>query len=93
MATMQVPSPWPDVIISSHHDLTPVHQSTGVQPPDDFHVELPHSSCQHDTIDPFPHTSSARVTAGNTKLAMRGTADMYGEQHQMSQAGKAATQE
>ena len=90
---MQVSSPWPDVIMSSHHDLTPVHQSTGNQPPSDFHVELPQSSCQHDAIDPFSHTSGSRVTAGNTKLAMRSTADMYGEQQQMSQAGKAAAQE
>lgn len=90
---MQVPSPWPDVIISSHHDLAPVHHSTDNQPPRDFHVDLPHSSCQHGTHDPFSHTSSAYVTAGSTKLAMRGTADMYGEQQQMPQAGKAAAQE
>lgn len=90
---MQVPSPWPDVIFSSHHDLAPVHQSTGNQPPSDIHVELPHSSSQHGTNDPFSHSSSPRVTAGNTKLAMRGTADMYGEQHQMPQAGNTAAQE
>ena len=94
MPTMQASSPWPDVIISSHPDLATVHQSAVSQPPSDFHVELPYSSFQHVINDPVLHTSSgASVTAGNSKLTMPGTADMYGEQQQKSIAGRAIAQE
>lgn len=93
MLTMQASSPWPDVIISSHPDLTTVQQSTDSQLPSDFRVELPHSS-QHVMNDPFLHTfSGASVTAGKSKRVMPGTADIYGEQQQKSKAGRAATQE
>lgn len=91
MQSMQA-SPWPDVIISSQPDMSPVFPSADSRPASDFHVELPHSSIQHVTNDPFSRTTSgANATAGNAKLAMPGTADMYGDQK--SKAGKAAAQE
>lgn len=94
MPTMQASSPWPDVIISSHPDLTQVQQSTDSQPPSDFHVEFPHSSLQHVVNDAFSHTSSgASVTAGNSKLAMPGIADTYQEHKQKSKGGRVAAQE
>ena len=94
MPTMQASSPWPDVIISSHPDLAPVHQSSVSQAPSDFHVELPHSSFQHVMNDPFAYTySGASETAGNSKLAMPSTTEMYGEQQQKSAAGRAVAQE
>ncbi|KAL3143449.1 hypothetical protein ABBQ38_002265 [Trebouxia sp. C0009 RCD-2024] len=88
-SSQRAPSPWPDVIMSSQHDLTP---ASGSLPAADFCVELPHSPLQHVTNDPFSHTASnASAAVGNAKLSMAGAADMYGEQK--SKAVKAAVQE
>lgn len=87
---MQASSPWPDVIISSQHDLTQVFPNTGSLPATEFHVDLPHSS-QHVAHDPFSNITSGANAAGNGKLAMPFAANMHGEH--TSNAGKAAVQE
>ena len=89
MPWMQAPSPWPDVIISSQHELAP---NSGSLPAAEFRVNLPHFPLEHVTDDPFAHTTSGTsAAAGNGSLATPGVPDMDGEQK--SKAGKAAARE